>query len=92
LLDLGIPTAPINTIDRVVKDPHIAGARKMFVEVDHPVAGKVKITGDHIKFNELKSEIRTPSPTLGQHNYEVYSELFGLSKEQIQELKEKMII
>ena len=39
MLDKGIPAAPINTIDRVVKDPHIAGAREMFVEVDHPKAG-----------------------------------------------------
>lgn len=92
LLDLGIPTAPINTIDRIVKDPHIAGAREMFVEVDHPVAGKNKITGNHIKFSELKADIRTAAPTLGQHNEEVYSELFGLSKEQIEELKEKKVI
>lgn len=92
LLNLGIPTAPINTIDRVVKDPHIAGAREMFVEVDHPVAGKTTITGNHIKFSDLKAEVRTPAPTLGQHNDEVYSELLGFSKEQLKELKLKKII
>ncbi len=92
LLELGIPTAPINTIDRVVKDPHIAGAREMFVEVDHPVAGKNKITGNHIKFSDLKADIRMPAPVLGQHNDEVYSELLGLSEEKIQELKDNKVI
>lgn len=92
LLDLGIPAAPINTIDRIVNDPHIAGAREMFVEVDHPIAGKNKITGNHIKFSDKKAEIRTPAPTLGQHNEEVYSEILGLSMEEINELKEKKYI
>ena len=92
LLELGIPTAPINTIDRIVKDPHIAGAREMFVEVDHPIAGKNKITGNHIKFNDLKADIRMPAPVLGQHNDEIYSEVLGFSKEKIQELRDNKII
>lgn len=29
-------------------DPHIAGAREMFVEVDHPKAGRMKLTGNQI--------------------------------------------
>jgi formyl-CoA transferase len=92
LLELGIPAAPINTIDRIVNDPHIAGAREMFVEVDHPVAGKNKITGNHIKFSDLKADVRTAAPTLGQHNEEVYSDFIGLSIEKIKELKDKKII
>ena len=39
LLAKGIPAAPINTIDKVVNDPHIL-SREMFVEVEHPKAGK----------------------------------------------------
>ncbi len=35
--------------DRLVKDPHIAVAREMFVDVEHPKAGKTKLTGAHIK-------------------------------------------
>jgi len=89
LLAVGVPSYPINTIDRVVKDPHIAGAREMFVEVEHPVAGKTTLTGDHIKFSDKKAGIRTPAPTLGQHNYSVYEEFIGLSEEIIKEYIEK---
>lgn len=83
LLAAGIPAAPINNIEQVVNDPHIAGAREMFVEVNHPKAGKMKITGSHIKLSETKPCIKTPAPTLGQHNEEVYKELLGLSTDEI---------
>ena len=83
LLAAGCPAAPINTIDKLVSCPHIAGAREMFVEVDHPKAGKMKITGSHIKFSDTKTAINTPSPLLGQHTEEVYTRLLGLTPEQV---------
>ena len=92
LLAAGVPSCPINTIDRLVKDPHIAVAREMFVEVEHPVAGKTTLTGDHIKFSDKKAEIRTPSPTLGQHNIEVYQDFVGLTENEIKEYISKGIM
>lgn len=89
LLAVGVPSSPINTIDRVVKDPHIAVAREMFVDVDHPVAGKTTLTGDHIKFSDKKAYVRNPAPTLGQDNFEVYGNFVGLSEETIKEYIEK---
>lgn len=89
LLQAGVPAAPINTIDRVVRDPHIAEAREMFVEVEHPKAGKMKITGSHIKFSDTKAGVRKPAPLLGQHNTEVLSALLNLSEDKIKDLKEK---
>lgn len=88
LLDAGIPAAPINTIDRVVADPHIAGAREMFVECEHPVAGKVKLTNNQIKFTNNKTAIRFPAPLLGQHNEEILSQRLGKSAEEIQALRD----
>lgn len=92
LLAKGIPSCPIYTIDRLVKDPHIAKAREMFVDIEHPVAGKTTITGNHIKFNEKKAEIKTPAPTLGQHNFEVYKDFLGLNEETIKDYMEKGVI
>ncbi|MEG1872946.1 MAG: CaiB/BaiF CoA-transferase family protein, partial [Ruthenibacterium sp.] len=82
LLAAGIPAAPINTIDRVTKDPHIAGAREMFVECEHPVAGKIKITGSQFKFNNHKFTVKRPAPLLGQHNKEILTSL-GRTEEEI---------
>jgi len=92
LLARGIPSCPIYTIDQVVNDPHIAKAREMFVDIEHPVAGKTTLTGNHIKFSEKKAEIRTPAPTLGQHNFKVYKEFVGLDEETIKSYMEKGII
>lgn len=92
LLEKGVPAAPINTIERVVKDPHIAGAREMFVEVEHPKAGKLRITGSHIKFSETKSAIKTPAPMLGQYNSDVYSNLLNISAERLKELEKMGVV
>ena len=81
LLEAGVPSAPINTIDRVTKDPHIAGAREMFVELEHPVAGKMKVTGNQLKFTNKKVEINRPAPLLGQHTEEIMKEKLGMSHE-----------
>ncbi|MEG1578122.1 MAG: CoA transferase [Oscillospiraceae bacterium] len=85
LLAVGCPAAPINTIDRVVNDPHIAGAREMFVECDHPV-GKLKITGNQLKMTNSKIEEFRPAPLLGQHNVEVLQEKLGLSEDDVHAL------
>ena len=92
LLAAGLPAAPIYGIDQVVADPHIAGAREMFVETVHPKAGPIKLTGSHIKFSETKTSIRTPSPALGEHNTDILSSLLGLSVSEIQCLKEEGVI
>jgi len=92
LLKAGIPAAPINTIDRVVKDPHIAGAREMFVDCEHPKAGKLKITGSQLKFEKHKIEKFFPAPTLGQHNIDVFCEKLGMTEEEVIKLADDKII
>lgn len=89
---VGVPSCPINTIDRVVADPHIAGDREMFPEIEHPVAGKMRLTNNQLRFSEKKAYPRNPAPTLGQDNELIYSSVLGFSKEKIEELKEKGII
>ena len=86
MLAAGVPVAPINTIDRLVTDPHIAVAREMFVDVEHPKAGVMKLTGAHIKLTETPPAIRTPSPELGQHNGEVFGSLLGMVSSDIEKL------
>ena len=86
LNDAGVPNGPINDIEGVVNDPQVK-AREMIVEVDHPVAGKTKMPGVPVKMSETQGEVRTPAPTLGQHTDEILRE-FGLSDEEIKELKE----
>ncbi len=92
LLEAGMPTAPIYDVKQVSEDPHIAGAREMFVEIEDPDVGKIKVTNSHIKMSETHPGFRSPAPGLGQHNEEVYGGLLGYPREKIQELKEQGII
>jgi crotonobetainyl-CoA:carnitine CoA-transferase CaiB-like acyl-CoA transferase len=92
MLAAGVPSAPINTIDRLVKDPHIAVAREMFVDVEHPKAGVLKLTGAHIKLTETPPAIRTPSPELGQHNMEVFGSLLGMISSDIEKLTQDGVL
>lgn len=86
LLAAGIPAAPINTIDRVAQDPHIAGAREMFVEIDHPKAGKLKMTGNQIKLSHHKIATFTPAPLLSQDTEFVLHDLLGMTEAEIAQL------
>ncbi|WP_371374284.1 CaiB/BaiF CoA transferase family protein [Sporomusa aerivorans] len=92
MIDTGIPAAPIYNIAQVCNDPHIAGARNMFTEFDHPIAGKVKVTNTAIRMSETDAYVKCPPPTLGQHNNEVYKEVFGFSEEEIAAFRKDGII
>ena len=85
LVAADLPSSPIYQLDETVKDPHLA-ARGMFIEVDHPLAGKYKTANNPIKFSLTPTERKTPAPTLGQHSKEVLSRILGLSDAQIEEL------
>lgn len=89
---IGVPSCPINTIDRVAKDPQIAGARNMFPVLDHPIAGPIKITNNQLKFTNRKADPKVSAPTLGQHNEEVYCGLLGLDKAELARLKAEGVI
>lgn len=87
----GIPCGPINTISKVMEDPHLL-ARKMIVEVMHPVAGLMKIPGVPIKFSETLSEVRGPAPVLGEHTASVLGEMLGIGLVEIESLKAQQVI
>jgi len=91
LAKTGVPVAPVLDLDQVKANEH-AKAREMFVNVDHPTLGEVSLPGFPIKFSETKGDITMPAPLLGQHNEEVYSELLGLSKERLEELRRDGVV
>ncbi len=92
LTEIGIPAAPILTIDQVVEDPHIAGAREMFVEVEHPVAGTQRITGSPLKFTNNKVQFERAAPLLGANTDEILHEYLGLTAAQTAELRRQGVV
>lgn len=89
LNDAGCPACPVNTIDRLVTDPQIAGAREMFPEIDQPGIGKLKITAVPQHLTRTKAYPRKAAPLLGEDNAKIYGELLGLDAAKLEELKAK---
>ena len=87
-----IPCAPIYSVKEVVEDEHIAKARRMIREIEHPVAGLMKVIGSPINLSETPAEVRSPAPLLGQHNDEILRNILEMSPEEILTLKKIKVI
>ena len=81
----GVPVGPIYDLKEVYEDPQVR-ARDMFVETEHPVAGRVGNIGIPIKLSETPGSFRRPAPTLGQHTSEVLRQI-GCTDDEIQFLR-----
>ena len=87
-----ILSGPVNTMEDVFNDPHF-NERKAFVEIDHPVTGKMTYPGPPVKMTETPWQIRRPAPLLGQHNEEVLKGLgYIQDKADLARLKEQAVI
>jgi CoA:oxalate CoA-transferase len=86
-----VPCSTIYTLADIVSDPHFT-QRGMLVDIEHPVAGTLKVVGPTIKFSRTPYEVTCAGPLLGQHNEEVYKGRLGMTDEEMKTLKEKKVI
>ena len=88
LQNAGVPASPVLRGPDLLKDPHYL-ERGTFVTLDHPQAGTHKYPGLAWKMSVTPGQVRSPSPTLGQHNHEIFGGLLGMSPGEIGSLEEK---
>ena len=88
----GCPACPVNTLDRLVVDPQIAGARGMFPTIDQPGIGKLGITAIPPHTTRTSTAPRKAAPLLGEDNADVYGKLLGLDEAKLADLKAKGVI
>jgi crotonobetainyl-CoA:carnitine CoA-transferase CaiB-like acyl-CoA transferase len=50
-------------------------ARGFFETIEHPVVGSLPTVSLPFRFASVESWLRTPAPTLGQHNDELLAEI-----------------
>ncbi len=89
--EIGLPAAPINTIDRVLADPQVQ-AREMLLDVPHPASGTVPQVASPMKIPTSPAVVRHAPPTLGQHTEEILQGLLGYGPEAVEALREEGVV
>lgn len=84
------PFGPVNTISQAFNDEHVKDIG-IVKEIDHPIAGKVKIVGSPVEFSESKTVVHLPPPLLGEHTADILKTVLNYSEEKIKHLKIKKI-
>lgn len=84
LMKAGVPCSRMNNMKEVFDTPQVID-RKVAVEVEHPIMGKVRTVRNPVLFDEGSPSIRRYAPLLGEHSAEILREL-GRSDAQIEAL------
>jgi CoA:oxalate CoA-transferase len=66
---LGLPFGYVATVDEILASPHLA-AREYFIELDHPVAGRITYPGAPVRLTGTPYRFER-APLLGEHTDEV---------------------
>jgi len=82
--------AVFKNLEDVFNEPQVA-AVSMLEELEHPVAGKIKVTGIPWKLLDTPLKVQGPPPTLGQHTEKILQAL-GYSAREIAAFKEAQIV
>ena len=82
--EAGVPAGPVRFVEELTDDEHVV-ANGDVVELEHPLAGSLKMVGPLLKMTETPLEARSSSPFLGEHSAEILGRL-GYSPDDIQRL------
>jgi crotonobetainyl-CoA:carnitine CoA-transferase CaiB-like acyl-CoA transferase len=86
-----VPCAPVRTAPEVMHDRHMH-ERGMLADIEHPELGPITVPTTPLRLHGLGKAPAAPSPTIGQHNAEIYGGWLGLSGEEITALKQEGVI
>lgn len=91
LVQARIPIAPVNDIEALLSDPHIA-ARESILRVDDAELGALALVQPSPKLSRTPGSIRTIGPALGQHNGEFFGGLLEIDAARRTELERRRVL
>jgi len=91
LVAVGVPAACVVDARGVHLHPQMC-ARHFFERPEHPVVGRIDLATVPFRYASVDRWIRTPAPTLGQHNREILQGWIELSDAEIASLEERGVI
>jgi crotonobetainyl-CoA:carnitine CoA-transferase CaiB-like acyl-CoA transferase len=89
---LGIPASELANPGRLLQTNPQLRARHYFETPEHPVVGAMPIPSLPFRTGSATHWLRTPAPTLGQHNERVLRDVLGLSDDAIRTLAAEGVI
>lgn len=91
ILDVaGVPSGKVNSFMEALSEPQVQH-RAMIREIEHPVAGALKVLANPIRLSETPIETYTPPPAVGEHTDAVLQSL-GYSPADIAALRDRGVI
>ncbi|HLU54856.1 MAG TPA: CaiB/BaiF CoA-transferase family protein [Pseudonocardia sp.] len=90
LEQVDILCAPVRSLEQALADEQTA-VNRMILEMQHPVAGRVKALDAPIRLSATPAQVRRVPPRLGEHNAEVLTE-HGYAADDVAALVEKKVL
>jgi len=87
----GVNAAPVHNEIEALADEQLA-ARDWFREITMPTVGTHRYPGYLFKMANTPDDVRLPPPLLGEHNEEIYLDLLGYSREELDAMIAKGLV
>jgi crotonobetainyl-CoA:carnitine CoA-transferase CaiB-like acyl-CoA transferase len=89
---VGIPASEVASPCRLLETIPQLEARGYFESPEHPVVGAVPLPSLPFRYASIDCWLRTPAPTMGQHNEPVLCGILGLSQGELRDLETEGVI
>ena len=87
----GVPAGVVQNARDCLNDTHLA-ARDYYVRLEHPEAGRTSYDGSGFRLSKTPARFTSAAPCLGEHNYQVVTEILGLTPEEFADLVAEQVL
>ena len=91
LRSAGVPCSLVRNFQEVAEDQQCQ-VREMFPWMDHPTAGRHRVTGTPVKLSATPGRPSSPAPLLAQHTRTALQELFALDDAALEDLVSRRVV